>query len=1185
MECPKCGLEIDDNALVCPNCKKVLKLACPICKSINENNVCKKCGYVILSKCHNCGKINPTETKKCKKCGFDTEKSIIMNECNGDDYALMIVELPNIATIKNILGSARLYNKFKINIDKIIMTHAKSLGLRCQIINNRYFIRFGKDYTFKSSAHSAIDASIGLINKITAMNCKLSKRKNSTVRCNIFIEKKNVNDNPNELNVGVNISLLDQHTKTDKDKILGTFQVLVDDEVHSAIENDYKVEQLNTTIIDGKAAMIYEVDVKEFIKVEFPPEEQDNDEIEIPNFVQNMLIEQDKIDGEALYKMNSSKIENDSIYDINTINFEEIRCNFIRTENIDAVFHIMNILQENPKSIVAIKTPEMYKPYTLKILNAAAQTGKYNNIITLTCYDEMKYAPYSFFRDLVSTIFEYTISQKLFFQNDFSMFQSVDPDGLIKDLVTLQFKDDSNIEDKRYVYYDIFLTLLKIIPGTLIYIEDFEKIDKSSYDVLKFIFQNFEQVDVSFLISFDKTFSLHKDAHFLLMQPYYTEIALTSTKFETMIADNKNYYKDVLHDFYFQRVAKYSCGSGLFMDFAMQYLIESGIYQEDEDAVHMVNPKTIIIPSNLDKLLSRRINLLEDEPEVIKFLTSIVLLGTRVDMAAIECLEFENYNEILEKLENLGYIYQYNNSVYFPNYNLLKRNLLNSVNKITLTEIANFLFSKVFNESELPTVTEANLYNILSKPDKEFEEWNQLAQVDLSLGDFSAYINCAEKMLEILNENINTDLIDNIEDRKNIIYENIAKYMNDYQPGINKKLAFDTLRHIEKSSDMDNFILLSNKMINGALNNGDYNHALDLTHQVLSVLPASSINPADENYNPYFFLMSLIHIQILFNVGSFFDCIDVAYRVLNVVNNDTLAVMKPEHLSDEDFNSMIIDTVAYVLFANIVLLTGKVQDFLNVIKPELSIIPDSFDIFVQLENLLTGKNVDIDEYKNQDVDIYSGYILNIIQAFNNINGDYNDFAKFAYEAKIYAKYINIHQLELFADLMVAYAYILAQSYDKAEYIISQIINTTNKNGMSFILYFAWFVMSELYIRLSRFKVAFGILSNSLIHLEKNDNSSEYLLMLFKYNMYKTLMYLKQYDKAEICISHARYLAMKHGVNFNFDVDPQHYIGQDVDDETIEIDTSQITDYEDTVKKEIQDNINSEESLQDVESEG
>ena len=67
MECPKCGYEIDEKALVCPNCKKVLKLACPICKTINDSNTCKSCGYVIISKCHNCGKINQTISKKCEK--------------------------------------------------------------------------------------------------------------------------------------------------------------------------------------------------------------------------------------------------------------------------------------------------------------------------------------------------------------------------------------------------------------------------------------------------------------------------------------------------------------------------------------------------------------------------------------------------------------------------------------------------------------------------------------------------------------------------------------------------------------------------------------------------------------------------------------------------------------------------------------------------------------------------------------------------------------------------------------------------------------------------------------------------------------------------------------------------------------------------------------------------------------
>ena len=57
MECPKCGLEIDDKATVCPNCKKVLKVVCPICKTINKTNTCKKCGYVIITKCNKCGKI------------------------------------------------------------------------------------------------------------------------------------------------------------------------------------------------------------------------------------------------------------------------------------------------------------------------------------------------------------------------------------------------------------------------------------------------------------------------------------------------------------------------------------------------------------------------------------------------------------------------------------------------------------------------------------------------------------------------------------------------------------------------------------------------------------------------------------------------------------------------------------------------------------------------------------------------------------------------------------------------------------------------------------------------------------------------------------------------------------------------------------------------------------------------
>lgn len=1159
MECPKCGLEIDDKAMVCPNCKKVLKLACPICKTINTNNTCKKCGYVIITKCHNCGKINQTIGKKCKKCGFDTEKSVIMNESNTDDFVMLTIDFPNMDEMKTHLGSAKLLNKFKVNLDKIIADYTKSIGLRRQLIGKTYVIRCDKDYTFSSSAATAVKTAIELLNRITAMNCKLSQKKNASIRCNMFLLKRSIDADPNDYQSGFNISLLNQNAKTKETKILNTFQVLTDDEVSDAIDAEYKISPLNSVMINDEMVMFYEVDLREFVKVEYPEEEEEQ-EIEIPNFVQNMLVEQDKLDGQALNNLDSPG-DPDAIYDIETINFDEINCEFMRTENIDVLFHILNKFQTIPKGILAIKTAELYKPYSLKVLNAAADTGKFNNIISLTCYDEMKYSPYSFFRDLVSAIFEYTVSQKLFFQNDFSMFASVDPDGLIRDLITLKQRGNDNTEDTRYVYFDIFLTLLQIIPKTLIFIEDFDKIDASSYDVLKFLFEAFEQLDISFLITYDKDFSLHKDCHFLLSKPYYTEISLKPTPFEKMIEENKIYYRNILSNFYFQRIAKYSCGSILFIDIAIQYLIESGVYAADDDSIEMINPKTIIIPSNLDRLVARRLNLLQDDAAAMKFLTSVVLLGTRIDMGTIESLGYENVNEIIENLTNMGFMYQYNNCIYFPNYNLLRNNLLTTISKIYLKEVAEELFEKVFNP-DMPSPVKAYLYGLLEDYDNERLQWEQLAQVNLSLGDFSSYLNCTNKILQILDKNTDPDRQEEIDTYKLQLYENISNNLYEYVPDKTSEIAEVTLKNLEKSTDVEKIIVLCNKMINGSLYAGNYTHALELTHKVLSLIPPSSLNPADGNFNSYFFLMSMLHIQILFNIGALVDALDVGYKVLNVINRETIDSLKPDYMSKEDFVGFITDSVGYVALANVLLLVGNVQEFLKIVRTDLDFIPKSYDIFITLQDLLHGVKTHPSVQQIDANDRFGGVILHIINAFVNFTGDYKMFAEDIYRAKVLAKDNRLHQLELFSDLLIGYAYLQLESYKKADAIVYQIIKATNGNGMTTLLYVAWYVMSELHLRQHKYDVAFGIVNNSLIQLEKNNTTSEYLLMLFKYNMFKILMYMKQPDKAEICMGHAQYIAQKYGINFEFDTDPSHYIPveeESVEEAFTESDTATIDD--------------------------
>lgn len=1139
MECPKCGLQIDDNAMVCPNCKKVLKLVCPICRTINTTNTCKKCGYVIVSKCHNCGKINQTISKKCKKCGFDTEKNVIVNEANSDEFAILTIDFPNLPEMKTLLGSAKLLNKFKINLDKLIYDYTKSIGLRRQIIDKTCVIRFDKDYTFNASIQTAVKSAIEILNQITALNCKLTQKKDATLRCNMFLLKRTTDSDPNDLESGFNISLLNQAGKKKEEKILNTFQVLTDDSVCSALDGDYKLSPLNSVLVDDQMEMFYELDLREFVKVHYPEQDDDDDdEIKIPNFVQNMLVEQEKLDGEALNNLDSNA-DPDAIYDIETINFDEINAEFSRIENADVLFHLLNKFQSVPKGIVTIKTDKLYKPYSLRILNTLSDTAKFNNIISISCYEEMKYTPYSFFRDLVSAIFEYTVSQKLFSKNDFSMFNTVDPDGLIKDLISLNKRETENIEDTRFVYFDIFLTLLQIIPKTIIYIEDFDKIDSSSYEVLKFIFESFEQLDVSFLIVHSKDFSLHKDCHFLLNKSYYNEITLKPTPFEKLIEGNKIYYRNILDNFYFQRVAKYSCGSTLFIDFAIQYLIECGVFAADEDSIEMINPKTIIIPSNLDRLVARRLNLLQDDRDTMKFLTSIVLLGTRIDMDTVKALGYEKQNEIIEKLSNMGYVYEYNNCLYFPNYNLLRDNLLTTVSKIYLSDVAKDLFKKVFVE-DMPSPVKAYLYELLGDIENERHQWEELAQICLSLGDFSAYLNCTDKVLQLLDLDTEPEHQKDLQDYKLKLYEDISDNLYEYVPQKTYKIARETLENIEKTNDIEKIIILCNKMISGALSAGDYNHALELTHKVLSLLPISSLNPKAPNFNRYFFLMSLIHIQILFNVGALADSLDIGYKVLNFINRETLPILKPEYFSDEDFNSLIIDSVGYVALGNVLILSGNVKEFLAIVRADLDFIPESYNLFIALEDLLHGRSIKISIKDVPQNDKFANVIANILNAFLLFNGNYTDFAEHIYKAKIAAKLSKLHQLELFSDLLIGYAYIQLESFEKASHIIYKIIKTTNDNGMTTLLYVAWYIMSELYLKQNKYDIAYGILNNSLIQLEKNNTTSAYVLMLFKYNMYKVMMYQKQFDKAEICISQAKYIAQKYGINFSFDTDSSHY---------------------------------------------
>jgi ATP/maltotriose-dependent transcriptional regulator MalT len=215
-----------------------------------------------------------------------------------------------------------------------------------------------------------------------------------------------------------------------------------------------------------------------------------------------------------------------------------------------------------------------------------------------------------------------------------------------------------------------------------------------------------------------------------------------------------------------------------------------------------------------------------------------------------------------------------------------------------------------------------------------------------------------------------------------------------------------------------------------------------------------------------------------------------------------------------------------------------VKDFLNTATKLLNFLPDSYSIFIELQNLLSGKDVTLSENMSKDNPICA-VLFYIILAFIQQNDSAEDFARKIYKAKLIARDTMLFQFETFADLLIAYAYIKLDQYKKASTMIYEIIKTAKEKGMNSIVHIGWYIMSLLNIKKGEFDIAFGVLNNSNIQMEKSGGFSEYLTMLNKISMYKVLMHLNSKEQAQICLNQALNIIQKFGINLKFNIDNEN----------------------------------------------
>ena len=126
MNCPKCKTPISEKDLICPKCKRVIRLQCHTCGTVTKNTICEKCGTVLLNKCYKCGKLNSTTQENCPKCGLNINASIGLRESVIEEFAVLTIEVTNFEDIKTAFKSDKITEQFKNNLYSVIKKNSIS---------------------------------------------------------------------------------------------------------------------------------------------------------------------------------------------------------------------------------------------------------------------------------------------------------------------------------------------------------------------------------------------------------------------------------------------------------------------------------------------------------------------------------------------------------------------------------------------------------------------------------------------------------------------------------------------------------------------------------------------------------------------------------------------------------------------------------------------------------------------------------------------------------------------------------------------------------------------------------------------------------------------------------------------------------------------------------------------------
>lgn len=1058
MNCPKCHKSIPENTTVCPHCHKVLALECPNCHSLSSSSTCEKCGYILLTKCSKCGKSVPTNVSKCK-CGFPVKTSIGYNECETDEFASLIIKFGSLKKIRTQLGSQELFTKFFFKLRNLLSAHFTGLEGKIITYNDTFVINMNKELSFATSANKAVRLAIKIINSFSELNLKTIEELATPLNLKISVIKKTADRLLDNITLDTSVKMLS--VKKNEKKYIKGMQIVLDQYVCDCVMKEYKTDSLYSLEQDGKTLMYYEIILDSYV---IPPAEKTSD-VQINVKHREISKQQQVQEAEDIYSF--------KVFDINA------KCKF---KKLNAASFIEKF---EPNKILSIRTERILELKTSDLVNYFETQGL--KVIRAVCTEELNYKPWGVLEQLFKDYHNLSEHKDLIPPEfDIKRFSSII--NLIKAIP----RKASSPEDARFAYMEDFTSFLASLKDCAVIIEGFENIDDTSLQALELYFDKFKKINAQFVFITDKETSLHSKIKGLLRTPFYTEYTLQKSSLDLILGNIKEEASDFINSFYFEKLKENFDGSALYFEHALKHLQEKNVLISFENRLLIKSKGAVILPSSLQALLKARLKCLSKNMDASMVLAYSTYLGARLDFGLMSKLGIKNPAKTANTLTKAGFGYSKNNVFYVNNFNLIKPVIQDSIKK----EVNEFLSKNILANigKGLDSTTTLLIMGKLALFKEEYLLLWKNSQFAMATGDYDAYLKNCLGFLSLIEHIENNIAAEDIENNKKEVYENILMSLYSYSPAkiyeIENILLIDA---INQNND-DKIVKLSNLMLQGALISANYTDALSLLHNILTRMPNPKLM-VDGSINTKFLLLSLVNIEILYNIGDFAQCAEVAKDLLGIIQPAVIEKIKPASFSVNFFVEHMFETFRLAGFAKLFLMDDGLEEFLNAINTAFDAeLPDK-NCILALRDFLNGK-----DYSSSNIEGASAFakvIYLIMQEFSQHKDDYKTFAQNIYQAKLLASDIHQTQLEMFCDLLIAHSYASMGIYQKAEVIYKDILEKSETSAIFNIMILAKYFIARLYLNLDRQEEVLLMINDTLALLQKYNNQAKILYVLFE----------------------------------------------------------------------------------------